>query len=481
MIRLRHKLLILALRALDQAIGAAWLLVFMTRAEIAELVRLPIPSPAPFQTFYCIVILAAFAATTVVFHILARYDVARYVRLPVQLLGTTLAAAISTAVFFAASRILVFPSISAREFAIIGVGYAVSLAGLRIGFQFMLRALPRSAQYARHVLVIGYTSQSRDFVRRMLAAPELGYRVHGFLLERDAPADPADDETHGSAPPVLGRIDRLRSILEERTIDEVILCVPFAENAGDILSTIKLGEELGIVVRVVVDPADRGYIHRMQFEYFGRDTAVTFFRQNLLLQLALKRAIDITLSAVLLMILFPLLAVVALLIKFTSPGPILFVQERVGMNQRPFRLFKFRSMVVDAEARKAALATLNEMDGPVFKIKSDPRITKLGRLLRKTSVDELPQLFNVLNGTMSLVGPRPPVPSEVEKYDWLYRRRLSIRPGITCLWQIYGRSELTFKQWMELDRVYVETWSLWLDIKILLRTVPVVLLCRGAS
>jgi lipopolysaccharide/colanic/teichoic acid biosynthesis glycosyltransferase len=169
------------------------------------------------------------------------------------------------------------------------------------------------------------------------------------------------------------------------------------------------------------------------------------------------------------------------LIKFTSPGPILFVQERVGMNQRPFRLFKFRSMVVDAEARKAALATLNEMDGPVFKIKSDPRITKLGRLLRKTSVDELPQLFNVLNGTMSLVGPRPPVPSEVEKYDWLYRRRLSIRPGITCLWQIYGRSELTFKQWMELDRVYVETWSLWLDIKILLRTVPVVLLCRGAS
>jgi exopolysaccharide biosynthesis polyprenyl glycosylphosphotransferase len=468
MIRLRHKLLILALRALDQAIGAAWLL------------GLPIPSAAPFQTFYCIVILAAFATSTVIFHILARYDVARYVRLPVQLLGTTLAAATSTAVFFAASRILAFPSISIREFAIIGVGYAVTLAGLRIAFQLMLRALPRSVQYARHVLVIGYTSQSREFVRRILAAPELGYRVHGFVYARGASAAAVEGGT-GHGPAVLGSIDQLRTILEERTIDELILCVPFAENANDILATVKLGEELGIVVRVVVDPVDRGYIHRMQFEYFGRDTVVTFFRQNLLLQLALKRAIDLTLSAVLLVLLSPLLIVVAILIKLTSPGPIFFVQERVGMNQRPFRLFKFRSMVVDAEARKAELSGLNEMDGPVFKIKSDPRTTKLGRLLRKTSIDELPQLFNVLNGTMSLVGPRPPVPTEVEKYDWLYRRRLSIRPGITCLWQIYGRNELTFKQWMELDRVYVETWSLWLDIKILLRTVPVVLLCRGAS
>jgi exopolysaccharide biosynthesis polyprenyl glycosylphosphotransferase len=344
----------------------------------------------------------------------------------------------------------------------------------------MLRALPRSAQYARHVLVIGYTSQSREFVRRILAAPELGYRVHGFVLGRGVSAASFEDEDR-RAPAVLGSIDRLRSILEERTIDELILCAPFAENAEDILSTIKLGEELGIVVRVVLDPADRGYIHRMQFEYFGRDTVVTFFRQNLILQLALKRAIDVTLSAVLLVLLSPLLAVVAIVIKLTSPGPILFVQDRVGMNQRPFRLFKFRSMVADAEARKAELSGLNEMDGPVFKIRSDPRTTKIGRLLRKTSIDELPQLFNVLNGTMSLVGPRPPVPSEVEKYDWLYRRRLSIRPGITCLWQIYGRNELSFKQWMELDRVYVETWSLWLDIKILLRTVPVVLLCRGAS
>jgi exopolysaccharide biosynthesis polyprenyl glycosylphosphotransferase len=480
MIRLRHKLLILALRALDQAIGAAWLLVFMTRAEIVDLLMLPIPSAAPFQTFYCIVILAAFATSTVIFHILARYDVARYVRLPVQLLGTTLAAVISTVVFFAASRILAFPSISIREFAIIGAGYAVTLAGLRIAFQLMLRALPRSAQYARHVLVIGYTSQSREFVRRILAAPELGYRVHGFVLGRGVSAASFEDEDR-RAPAVLGSIDRLRSILEERTIDELILCAPFAENAEDILSTIKLGEELGIVVRVVLDPADRGYIHRMQFEYFGRDTVVTFFRQNLILQLALKRAIDVTLSAVLLVLLSPLLAVVAIVIKLTSPGPILFVQDRVGMNQRPFRLFKFRSMVADAEARKAELSGLNEMDGPVFKIRSDPRTTKIGRLLRKTSIDELPQLFNVLNGTMSLVGPRPPVPSEVEKYDWLYRRRLSIRPGITCLWQIYGRNELSFKQWMELDRVYVETWSLWLDIKILLRTVPVVLLCRGAS
>ena len=151
------------------------------------------------------------------------------------------------------------------------------------------------------------------------------------------------------------------------------------------------------------------------------------------------------------------------------------------MNRRKFQLYKFRSMYVDAEARKKELAALNEMEGPVFKIRNDPRVTKIGRLLRKTSLDEIPQLWNVLKGEMSLVGPRPPLPNEVDQYEWLQHRRLSIKPGLTCLWQVGGRNNLSFAQWMELDREYCENWSIWLDLRILFKTVPVVLLGKGAS
>jgi exopolysaccharide biosynthesis polyprenyl glycosylphosphotransferase len=186
-------------------------------------------------------------------------------------------------------------------------------------------------------------------------------------------------------------------------------------------------------------------------------------------------------SVLLLVLLSPLLLATAAAVKFTSPGPVFFGQERIGMNKRRFRLLKFRSMVVDAEERKKELAHLNEMDGPAFKIRKDPRVTRIGAILRKLSIDELPQLINVLKGEMSLVGPRPPLLSEVNLYDWSDRRRLSIKPGITCLWQVSGRNELTFEEWMILDRKYIDNWSVWLDVKILLMTIPVVLLGKGAS
>jgi exopolysaccharide biosynthesis polyprenyl glycosylphosphotransferase len=190
---------------------------------------------------------------------------------------------------------------------------------------------------------------------------------------------------------------------------------------------------------------------------------------------------DVVISGIMLMVLSPGMLIIAAIIKFTSPGGVFFVQERIGMNRRKFKLLKFRSMCADAEALKKGLAASNEMDGPVFKIKNDPRITPIGRFIRKTSIDELPQLINVLKGEMSLVGPRPPLPSEVDQYEWLHRRRLSIKPGITCLWQVNGRNTVTFRRWMEMDKEYVENWSIWLDIKILARTLPVVLLRQGAS
>jgi exopolysaccharide biosynthesis polyprenyl glycosylphosphotransferase len=197
---------------------------------------------------------------------------------------------------------------------------------------------------------------------------------------------------------------------------------------------------------------------------------------------AIKRGIDILVSMAALSFLSPVMLMTAILIRLTSQGPVLFVQKRLGFNKRHFGVYKFRTMVIDAEKRMSELEHLNEVSGPVFKMKNDPRITPVGRFLRKTSIDELPQLWNVLKGDMSLVGPRPLPVRDYEGFskDW-QRRRFSVRPGITCLWQIKGRSSIPFEQWMELDLQYIDKWSLWLDLEILVRTIPAVLKGSGAA
>jgi exopolysaccharide biosynthesis polyprenyl glycosylphosphotransferase len=194
----------------------------------------------------------------------------------------------------------------------------------------------------------------------------------------------------------------------------------------------------------------------------------------------IKRWFDALFSFLALVLLAPFLLLVAVAVKVDSRGPVLFCQERVGKNGRVFRFYKFRSMVVGAERMKKQLSQLNELDGPVFKISNDPRMTKVGKLIRKTSIDELPQLFNVLRGEMSLVGPRPPLPDEVEEYEQWQRRKLDVLPGMTCLWQISGRNMIGFREWMRLDIEYVENCSFGLDIKILLRTIPAVISRKGA-
>jgi exopolysaccharide biosynthesis polyprenyl glycosylphosphotransferase len=273
----------------------------------------------------------------------------------------------------------------------------------------------------------------------------------------------------------------LRDILTEERVDEIIVCLPLDARFSDITKIVQHARDLGVVVRLMPDFADGTLLRNLHVEEFEDEYVVTLFREQMLVQLLLKRIIDAALSLAVLILLFPLMAIVAILIKLTSPGPVFFVQNRVGMNQRLFKLYKFRSMVADAENRKFALAHLNERDGPAFKIENDPRTTRIGRFLRKTSIDELPQFFNVLSGEMSLVGPRPPLPDEVKKYEWLFRKRLSVKPGITCIWQISGRNNVSFDRWMQMDHEYIENWSLWLDLKILLRTIPAVLLSRGAS
>jgi exopolysaccharide biosynthesis polyprenyl glycosylphosphotransferase len=208
--------------------------------------------------------------------------------------------------------------------------------------------------------------------------------------------------------------------------------------------------------------------------------SVAGMRGRLVYEPFLKRVLDVVLAAAGLLAMLPVWLVIAVAIKLDSPGPVIFVQDRVGQYGHRFRFYKFRSMHSDAEARLAEVLAGNETDGPVFKIRNDPRITRVGAFLRRTSLDELPQLINILKGDMSLVGPRPPLPREVEQYRPSDRIRLSVKPGLTCLWQISGRSNISFDQWMELDREYVRNLSLGLDLSILLRTVGAVLSMRGA-
>ena len=199
------------------------------------------------------------------------------------------------------------------------------------------------------------------------------------------------------------------------------------------------------------------------------------------LRLAIKRAMDLILGTAILAVSLPIAGSIALAVKLAGGGSILFRQTRCGLNGRRFTLYKFRTMVEDAEARQSDLLHLNEVEGPAFKLRLDPRVTRLGRLLRRFSLDELPQLLNVLRGDMSLVGPRPPIPSEVERYERWQRRRLSVKPGLTGLWQISGRADVAdFRRWIELDLEYIDSWSPWLDLKILAKTIPVVLTGRGA-
>jgi len=227
-------------------------------------------------------------------------------------------------------------------------------------------------------------------------------------------------------------------------------------------------------------------VHHLEFRsHFGSDSEenlVTFYPGKLRgWPVFLKRAMDLCLTLIAIILSFPILIIVSLAIKFTSPGPILFIQNRVGLNKRRIRIYKFRTMVPDAEQKLAELEHLNEVEGPAFKIKNDPRITPLGRFLRRTSLDELPQLFNVLKGDMSLVGPRPLPLRDYNGFseDW-QRRRFSVRPGLTCLWQINGRSMINFDKWMKFDMEYIDNWSLWLDLKIMLKTIPAVFKGSGA-
>jgi len=329
----------------------------------------------------------------------------------------------------------------------------------------------------RNYLIVGTGPKAVELARCIEQNEDHGDRILGFVWEAEKKQEPAEALSLGK--PVWD-LASLPAMLEQHIVDEVLVAVSKEqlEKLEDLLLTC---EEQGIKTRVLVDffPHLRSDISLDKLEHLP---LLTFSRtpENEYL-LFLKQAMDLALGVVVLVVSAPLLAAIALLVRLTSPGPAIYRQLRCGLNGRKFWFYKFRSMYLDADQMQEQVAHLNEMDGPVFKSSRDPRVTPLGRFLRRTSLDEFPQLFNILRGDMSFVGPRPPLPQEVAQYEKWQRRRLRMKPGLTCLWVLEGRNQLNFARWMKLDMEYIDNWSLSLDLKILLLTVPHVLTGRGAS
>lgn len=330
----------------------------------------------------------------------------------------------------------------------------------------------------REMVIVGTNTRAVEVARKIESTPALGYRILGFV-----------DEHWKGTNGFLKKGYRLVSdfagfpfLLREKVIDEVLIALPMKSLYIEASHIAALCDEQGITTRLLPNFFDLRLVGFKVEDLEGMPVITLRGSPEESWQHLLKRAVDIVLSLTAIAALAPLGALAALLVKLTSPGKVFFIQERVGINKRRFCLYKFRTMVEDAEQRQREIEHLNEVSGPVFKIRNDPRITRIGRVLRKTSIDELPQLFNVLKGDMSLVGPRPLPVRDYEGFsqDW-QRRRFSVRPGITCLWQVNGRSSISFDKWMELDMQYIDHWSLGLDFKILAKTIPAVVRGSGAA
>ena len=367
----------------------------------------------------------------------------------------------------------------------LGIFYGLNLAFLwtskTIVYQVLKRFRSRGYNF-RNVLIVGSGRGAKDIINAIGDRLGAGYRIVG-CLERN--------ETYigmkvKNGVKVIDTYNALERLLMEEVVDELIFATSL-RNVPDVRKHIDLAEKMGVTVRIL----PQWYIRRLGIkprvgmlrieEFLGTPTMAINSTPAYKGEIVIKNFIDYTVAAAVLILAFPFWALIAAGIKLSSPGPVLFKQERVGQNRRRFTLYKFRTMAEHAEGNRKNLEALNESDGPVFKIKKDPRVIPyIGTFLRRTSLDELPQLINVLKGELSIVGPRPPLASEVEKYDLWQRRRMSMKPGLTCLWQCArNRNQICFVDWMEMDLKYIDNWSLKLDFKIMAMTVWVVLNGEG--
>ncbi len=380
-----------------------------------------------------------------------------------------------TLVLALAGSFLTKPLVYSRLLLFESAVFMVGLLSLnRAIILVVLGHLRRRGWGVKRIIIVGAGEVGRRVMRTVVARRDLGYEIVGYV----------DDNPDKGAGQVgrfrgLGTIDSLSHVIDAEEVDEVIITLPWNYQRR-ILSVLRACARRQVKARLVpdlfqmslsrVEVGDLGGLPLVEIKEIAFGPFV----------LATKRVIDLVGASLGLLFGWPFLLLIGIVIKLDSRGPILFKQERVGENQQRFQCYKFRTMRLGAEKERANLQEYNEADGPLFKIRDDPRVTRVGRLLRQTSLDEIPQLINVIRGEMSLVGPRPPIPSEVEQYRPWHRKRLSVPPGITGLWQVSGRSELTFEEMVLLDLYYIEHWSPWLDVMILLRTIPKVLARDGA-
>jgi exopolysaccharide biosynthesis polyprenyl glycosylphosphotransferase len=368
------------------------------------------------------------------------------------------------------SRTLYIPRSLVVIFALVNL---MSLAAEKALVFYVAKVFRAQGRDRRTVLLVGNESDVKRFVAAIHEHFGWGLEITGIVTSE------ATDNTTILGAPVVGNYGQFSDALHQYCVDEVIVVTGRASfnELGPVLSACELE---GVAVKMVSDILGRRARQIRADVVYDMPIVSIEWHGHEQWQLTVKRALDIIVSATALIILAPILLIIVIAIKLTSPGPVFYQWRVVGKNKRPFTGYKFRTMVVNADAIKKDLMHQNEMTGPVFKLKNDPRITPIGHYLRKFSLDELPQLYSVLKGDMSLVGPRPPLVTEFNEFDPWHRRKLSIKPGITCLWQVNGRNDIAdFDNWARLDLEYIDSWSLWLDFKILIKTVPTVLLGRG--
>jgi exopolysaccharide biosynthesis polyprenyl glycosylphosphotransferase len=370
---------------------------------------------------------------------------------------------------------LVFPlttNTGAFHFSVLPQFWFVGAAGV-VGTRWALRRVcAPMVPSVKQILIVGAGPRGVRVFRDLCGPDRKDSNFLGFVDSLDKVGPEVSSR-------LLGRLDELESVLMHRAVDEVLIALPTRSHWGEIEQAIAVCERVGVPTRFLADVFQRRAVVPQGSDQFLSPVVRTLPDDY---RLIFKRCIDVTAALLGLVILAPFLLLISLLIATTSPGPVFFAQERYGLNRRRFKMYKFRTMVADAEQRQEALESLNEATGPVFKIRNDPRITTVGRVLRRTSMDELPQLVNVLKGEMSLVGPRPLPLRDVGRFtEAALMRRFSVPPGLTCLWQISGRSDVGFDDWIKLDLEYIDRWSLALDCRILILTLPAVVRGAGAS
>ncbi|MCI0405269.1 MAG: sugar transferase [candidate division Zixibacteria bacterium] len=386
-------------------------------------------------------------------------------------------AALGTSVLILLFFVFGHPAQSRATAALFALFDFILLFGSRLALLKTLEYFRRKGYNYLRILVVGSTEHAEPVFERALHHPQWGVKPIGFV-DWDKPK-----WLWGYRPlPLVGLYEHLPVILTNGHIDAVLFS-DLPSELEKIRLSVEVCRKAGVTSYLLTEAVavGDGRTAADGLTFLGRPVIQLSGPLSLPRAITVKYTLDRLLAALGLAVLSPLLFITAACIRTTSPGPVFYKQLRVGQNGRRFWMYKFRTMVADAEQKKKELLHKNEMSGPVFKISDDPRITNVGGFLRKTSLDELPQLFNVLMGEMSLVGPRPPLPEEVFHYRLEHRRRLSVRPGITCLWQVSGRSNVDFEDWMKMDLAYIDGWSFWRDVKILFRTLPAVLTANGAK